>query len=835
LTNDHYVPGVGPMEHDLMIVGEAPGKLEDESKIPFVGPSGEILNDALRKAGISRHQCYLTNVVKYRPPGNNFKMLHLIGVDLAEQIKNLWEFEIEKFRPKCILAVGNEALKAVTNYDGILNYRGSILLARDGVTKVVPCVHPAALFAHKVFGGDDNGGEEVSGGLDFVYLKLIEHDIRRAVEESHTRAICLPDRDIVVARNSLDLHRYFTQYKDSTDAAVDIESINCIPVCIGFSFTRNHGISIPLLSQIGKHQITSMGYYDLMECWREVDRQLRRIGAIGQNFKYDEFKLSRMGFRIPNVKSDIIIKTRIIFPELPKKSLAMSASLWTRQPYYKDEGKEFKLGKQPIEQLLKYNAMDCCVTKEIDEEQELDLISMEETYGVPARSYYYDYHMKKHKFYLKMENKGFRVDTKRQHELKQKYTFLQDGVHSRLVGLIGHEINVASYPQVFQLLYKEMRFKLRKKDPTSEDSIVALLGNHAKNKEKKETLTVLLEEKRIRTQKSRYINFKPDYDGRCKCSFNIISTETCRSSTSSLKKPLRPGKFGGIPFHTISKHGRLAKDIRSMFIPDEGMVFVQVDASQCQARIVAVLAEDWELLAAFDTVDIHRRTAALIMGMTQGLVLKEGHLKIIDDMDKDDPARFMGKKTRHAGNFAMGAQRFMMEVNTDAQKFDIPLSISGWKAGEMLKLFHSASPKLEHVFWRDIIECIQNTRVLVDPFGGVRVFNGRMDDSTYKEGFANIPQRTEAHLVQQAALATDEELNGDLKDGCWISENHDSLLLQAPANNWEPYAKLLQQNMQKPIDFRTYCSLKRDYTLVIPADIEISDTNYGEMRKVKVA
>lgn len=834
MASDHYVPGVGPMEHDLMIIGEAPGKLEDESKIPFVGPSGEMLNDALRKAGISRSQCYITNVVKYRPPGNNFKMLHVIGVDLAEQIRNLWEFEIEKLRPKCILAVGNEALKAVTNYDGILNYRGSILTARDGVTKVVPCIHPAALFAHKVY-GDNDDDEEHAGGLDFVYLKIIEHDIQRAVEESKSRAISLPDRDIIVARNSLDLHRYFTQYKDCTDAAVDIESINCIPVCIGFAFNRHHSISIPLLSKVGKHEITSMGYYDLVECWREVDRQLRRISAIGQNFKYDEFKLNRCGFVIPNVKSDIIIKTRIIFPELPKKSLAMSASLWTRQPYYKDEGKEFKLGKQPIEQLLKYNGMDCCVTKEIDEEQELDLISMEQTYGVPARSYFYDYHMKKHKFYLRMENKGFRVDAKRQRELQQKYTFLQDGVHSRLVGLIGHEINVASYPQVFQLLYKEMRFKLRKKNPTSEDSIVALLGNHAKNKEKKEILTVLLEEKRIRTQKSRYINFKPDYDGRCKCSFNIISTETCRSSTSSLKKPLRPGKFGGIPFHTISKHGRLAKDIRSMFIPDEGMVFVQVDASQCQARIVAVLAEDWELLAAFDTVDIHRRTAALIMGMTHGLVLKEGHLKIIDDMDKDDPARFMGKKTRHAGNFAMGPQRFMMEVNTDAQKFDIPLSISGWKAGEMLKLFHSASPKLEHVFWRDIIDCIQSTRVLVDPFGGVRVFNGRMDDSTYKEGFANIPQRTEAHLVQQAALATDEELNGDLKDGCWISENHDSLLLQAPANNWEPYAKLLQQNMQKPIDFRTYCSLKRDYTLVIPADIEISDTNYGEMRKVKVA
>lgn len=825
------------MEPDLMVIGEAPGKQEDETKIPFYpgAPAGGILTDCLNKAGISRNSVYITNVCKYRPPGNNFKMLHHIGVDLGEQIKNLWEFEIEKLRPKCILAVGNEALKAVTQYDGILNYRGSILTARDGATKVVPCVHPAALFAHKAYGSEESEDGEAVGGLDFVWLKLIEHDIARAVEESKTRSLILPERDIICARNSLDVHRYFSQYQGQRDAAVDIESINCVPVCIGFAFARNHAISIPLLSKIGKHEITSMGYYDLMECWRQVDRELRRIAAIGQNFKYDEYKLRLSGFEVPTVKSDIIIKTRIIFPELPKKSLAMSASLWTRQPYYKDEGKEFKLGKQPIEQLLKYNGMDCCVTKEIDEEQELDLIAMEETYGVPARSYYYDYHMKKHKFYLKLENKGFRVDHKRQAELKQKYTFLQDGVHSRLVGLIGHEINVASYPQVFQLLYKEMKFKLLKKNPTSEDTIVRLLGNHAKNKQKKEILEVLLEEKRIRTQKSRYINFKPDYDDRCKCSFNIISTETCRSSTSSLKKPLRPGKFGGIPFHTISKHGRLAKDIRSMFIPDEGMVFVQVDASQCQARIVAVLAEDWELLAAFDTVDIHRRTAGLIMGFTKDLILTPEFIKFVDEMDKDDPARFMGKKTRHAGNFQMGAQRFMTEVNTDAQKFDIPLSISGWKAGQMLELFHNASPKLEHVFWRDIQDCIESTRVLIDPFGGVRVFNGRLDDSTFKEGYANIPQRTEAHLVQQAALATDAELNGDLQYGCWISENHDSLLLQAPANNWEPYAKLLQQNMQKPIDFRTYCSLKRDYTLVIPADVELSDTNYGEMRKVKVS
>jgi len=832
MGNSDYIAGIGPLEPELMIVGEAPGKYEAQYGRPFVGPSGELLDDALRKAGISRHACYITNVVKRRPPGNNFKMLHLIGVDLAQSIKELWELEIEKLRPKCILAVGNEALKAVAAYDGIMNYRGSILLARDGVTKVVPTIHPAALFAHKNFGEDAADGDQV-GGLDFVWLKLIEHDIARAVEESKSRAYCLPDRELVVARNSLDVHRFFSQYRDDTDAAVDIESINCIPVCISFAFNRRHGISIPLLRQIGKHLLTEMGYNELVSCWREIDRELRRIRAIGANFKYDEFKLNRCGFRVPVVRSDVIIKTRVIFPELPKKSLAMSGSIWTRQPFWKDEGKEFKLGKSPIEQLFKYNALDSCVTKEVDEEQENDLIEMEELFKVPARDYFYKYHMRKHKFYLKMENNGFRVDHSRQRELAQKYQFLQDGSHSRLVGLIGHEINVASYPQVFQLLYKEMKFKLRKKNPTSEDSIVAILGNHAKTKDKKEILTVLLEEKRIRTQRSRYINFKPDYDGRCKCSFNIIATETCRSSTSSLKKPLRPGNFGGIPFHTISKHGRLAKDIRSMFICDEGFVFIQADSSQCQARIVAVLAEDYELLEAFDTVDIHKRTAGLILGFTSSLILAPGHIKGVDDMDKDDPGRFCGKKTRHAGNFQMGAQRFMLEFNTDAQKFEIPMNISGWKAGEMLKKFHAASPKLEHVFWRDIIECIQNTRTLIDPFGGVRIFNGRLDDSTYKEGYANIPQRTEGHLVQSAALAIEEELNGDVAH-MWVSENHDSLLMQAPANNWEPYAKLMKKHMEAPIDFSTYCSLKRDYVLKIPCDIEISDTNYAELRKVKI-
>lgn len=816
-----YVEGVGPLEPDLMIIGEAPGKHENDTGVPFSGPSGELLNGCLHNADIKRNEVYVTNVCKYQPPMNDLTKLHLIGVNINDEGRRLWDDEISKRKPKCILAVGDTALEYTTGYTGILKYRGSILLAKDGITKVVPTIHPAALFSR----GD-------KGGLEYTYIKLIEHDIARAADESKSRNLSLPERQLDICRNSLDLFKFFGQYEKRDKMAADIESINCVPVCISFAFTRSHAISVPLLRSIGRHKLTDMGDYELDEVWRLIDEKLRTLNIVGQNFKYDDFKLGLIGFKINKVISDVLIKTRVIFPELPEKRLHVISSLWTREPYYKEDGKEFKLGKQNIDQLLKYNARDSAVTIEIDEEQEKDLLSMQEHFGVPLVDYYYNYMMKKHKFYLKMENTGFLVDMARKKELSKKYGEMAEVVHARVAEKIGHEVNVNSYPQMFELLYREMKFKMMKNNPTSEDTIVALLGNHAKTQEKKDILTDILEERRIRTQKSRYINFSPDYDGRCKTSFNISATETCRSSTSILKKPVRPKKIG-LAFHTISKHGRLAKDIRSMFIPDKGTIFLAADSSQAEARVVAVLSEDWELLEAFDKVDIHRRTAGLIFGYTQKLILSTDKLSVVDVLEKDGPERFCGKKTRHAGNYNMGKNRFMVEFNTDAQKFDIPMSISEWRAGQMLELFHNASPKIRGRFHQDIRDCISNTRCLVDPFGGVRIFNGRMDEEIFKEGFANIPQRTVAHLVQGAALKIDEELDGD-NAFLWLSEDHDSIKMQVPENNWEPYARLMQKYMTTPIDFRPYCSLKRDYTLVIPCDIEISETNYADMHKVKL-
>lgn len=825
----NFIPGTGPLEPKLMIIGEAPGRLENERGEPFQGAAGQLLDTFLLSAGINRSECYITNVVKYQPPFNDLKKLSLIGVSLEESIDYLWSKEISRIKPNAILAVGDLALNATTGNNGILNWRGSILKAVDGKTKVIPTIHPAALFSRGY-------GEDNAGGLDYVWSKFIAHDVKRAVEESLTAELSLPYRELTVAKNSLDVFRFFRQYESYDKATADIESINCVPVCIGFAFSKQHAISIPLLRRINNITFIDTTDSELNEIWRMIDSTLRRIKIVGHNFKYDDFKLSLLGFECPNVYSDTLLKFRVLFPESPEKKLSTAASLWTREPFWKDEGKEFKIGKSPVSQLMLYNAKDCAVNFEVDSAMEEDLISIENQYQLPMRDYFYNYMMKKHKFYLEMENNGFIVDLDRKAELNARYLQMQKETHEELVSLVGHEINVQSPPQMYNLLYKEMRFKPYKKNPTSEDSIIKLMQTHCKGKDgptKIKILDTALEERRIRNQRSRNINFTPDFDKTCKTSFNISATETCRSSTSVPAKPIRPAKMG-LGYHTISKHGRLAKDIRSMFVPRKGKVFVQADASQCQARIVAVLSEDWDLLKAFDTIDIHRRTAALAFGYTQKLILDNIFIPVVDELSKDGPERFTGKKTRHAGNFDMRDERFMTEFNTEAQKAGIKMTISRWKAKQMLDLFHEASPKIKNRFWADIQDALVNTRTLIDPFGGLRIFNGRLDEDLFREGYANLPQRTEAHLIQKAGLSTWEEFNGDV-EYLWISENHDSLLIEAPENNWEPYARVLQKNMQRPINFRTYCTLKRDFDLVIPCDVEISDTNYGEMKKVKLS
>jgi DNA polymerase len=70
INRTNAVPGNGNPKTNIMFIGEAPGRNEDEKGKPFVGMAGKILDEALAKVGLVRSRIYITNVVKCRPPSN---------------------------------------------------------------------------------------------------------------------------------------------------------------------------------------------------------------------------------------------------------------------------------------------------------------------------------------------------------------------------------------------------------------------------------------------------------------------------------------------------------------------------------------------------------------------------------------------------------------------------------------------------------------------------------------------------------------------------------------------------------------------------------------------
>jgi DNA polymerase len=103
------VPGAGPVPANLMLIGEAPGKNEDLQGKPFVGKAGQLLDYYLSLAGIKREECYITNVVKCRPPNNRKPFPEEIAV-----CTNLYLFDqIQLVSPKLIVALGVSAAEGL--------------------------------------------------------------------------------------------------------------------------------------------------------------------------------------------------------------------------------------------------------------------------------------------------------------------------------------------------------------------------------------------------------------------------------------------------------------------------------------------------------------------------------------------------------------------------------------------------------------------------------------------------------------------------------------------------------------------------------------------------
>lgn len=325
---------------NIFLCGEAYGEKEDEAKRPFVGASGWLLNQLLAHAGISRQDCYTTNVFNLRPrPSNDIKNLcggkaealpgypeiakgKYIRKEYGPELERLYE-EVRTVQPNLIVALGATAAWAFMHSRGIKTVRGAVARTAPGVTsrlgreyKVLPTYHPAAVLR------------------DWSSRPVATADLMKAAREQHFPEVRRPRRLIWTHPTLADLLDYEVQHLNgAARIACDIETAGTQITCIGFSPSPDSAIVIPLFRGTNDHYWSDPA--EEVAALQIVQRWLDTYPCVFQNGLYDMHVMWRYyGLRLRHDTEDTMLMHHAYMPELPK-GLGFLGTLYSDEPVWK--------------------------------------------------------------------------------------------------------------------------------------------------------------------------------------------------------------------------------------------------------------------------------------------------------------------------------------------------------------------------------------------------------------------------------------------------------------------------------------------------------------------
>lgn len=393
-------PRITNVPYRLAIIGEAPGVDEEEQGRPFVGWSGKDLDRFLSRFGIVRDACFVGNVCQIRPPGNKIAAFDWDGPEIQGGIRQLTD-DLKNFRPNCLLLLGGSALHAfmVPNIipkkrktkDGLVfvfpntigDWRGSFFGAHLNSpcpsAKCIAAYHPAACMRQ------------------YEWTPLLMMDIKRAFDDATFPDLRLPQRTLKVV---LSFDQTVRELEDilakQSSVGTDIEGYWNNWRSISFAPTPEYAFAVPWVDMRGQSYWTEEQEVVLLDLVSQIISH-PKIVKTWQNGLYDRFVM-HYGYSIvargPN--PDIMLKHWELYCEL-EKSLAMQASLYTKEPYYKSEIKS-----NDLETFLRYNCKDSAITKEIDLKIDRWL--------KPDSRRHYDFNITLLNALLYMELRGLRYD-----------------------------------------------------------------------------------------------------------------------------------------------------------------------------------------------------------------------------------------------------------------------------------------------------------------------------------------------------------------------------------------------------------------------------------------
>jgi len=721
--------------------------------------AGGYLNMLLSASGLYRGELYITNLSKVRAPNDKMSQMPLDQLrhwenDLIDEINRL-------SNPKILVPLGDYPLHAITGRSGITNLRGSALkpiheIHHDCI--VIPTRHPSVLH------------------YQYSVWPLIVADFMRVkgIADGGFK-FTFPQYNFLIRPSFDQVMKTLDSFEDDPEhfRTLDVEFPHGLLSCIGIGWSRSEAISIPFFMGNGSNYWSENEEFLI---WKRLDEVLPKLNLGNQNVLFDWEVMYHYKIRLRPPKWDPMLMHACLYSELPHK-LHVITSIYTDIPFYKRDEEDVKRSTLRAgfeEDHWKYNCLDCVSTlwaieelrKELEEENMMDV--------------YQDLFVELFMPVFQMNTSGILIDVEKLEPLRDELEKIIKHDNEILKKAAGRDINPNSPKQVKEFLYGDLGMQPhRSKGGTL--SVDKKMLEKLAYKYQSDIPHRIIDVRQNTKMLSIFSKDNIDEDNKVRCSFSL-TTKTGRFASHK-------NIFGrGMNLQNV-KMG-LA---RSLFLPEKGHLIVAPDQDQAEARIVAWLSKDANIQSIFESgLSVHLENAKNIFG---------------EYVLKDDPRYRIAKSLVHAGNYGIGPE-----------KFAITAGITLREAKSDLEVYHNLYPGIRNFFHRYVKDQLRATRTLYNPFGRRQIFFDRLNDETFRKGFAFIPQSTISDLNKKA-------LREIAKFYRVLIETHDGLLISVPENEIESAIELIKDAYN--IKFKIW-----DVEHTIPITISVGP-NWADLTPIK--
>lgn len=597
--------GAGPSKAKVMVVNSYATE-QDEQEGAAVMPSS--LVERLRAIGLDPEKVYYTNAIKCAcPRGTKYK------VGDIKKCKQHLDKEIAAVQPTYVLVLGAQALKATV--DGSITELNGVMVEKDGI-KYMPSYSPGIVYRDP-------------GKAPFVEKAMNNF---KAMMEGSLEG--LPELDIRLITNMRELKRAFHHLKDNNYLylSYDIETTGLVRFedevnLFGFGNDQVQYI-IPLEARYSPLRGARLAQRKLIRtCVNWLNRNAKAL--VAGNGKFDDLFLKyRFGVK-PNITFDVVLASHILNENTPN-GVKENAVLECNAPEW-DVDKDLKTGKYKTRE--KYQEYLTYLGYDIYYEYKLYRVFHKKLKQDRAlMKLFYHLYMPGIISYETVEEHGVFIYPQQFKKVRKHLESEREAIEKQLLKMAKHEVNWNSPAQIQKLLYEELKLPVIEttesgSPSTSEATLMQLRDKHP-------IVELILKYRGVNIQISHFIDgwINRMWGRRLFPNFKLHGTVTGRTSCTD-------PNLQQVPRDPI---------IRNLVGAPEGWSVVEIDYSQAELRIAAIMSGDETMKRIYQTGgDIHTHTYEMITGE-----------KVSDDKYIKKEQRKKAKAVNFGFVYGMGWRKF---------------------------------------------------------------------------------------------------------------------------------------------------------------------------------